>query len=147
MLILSSLALLLQAAQPPAAVLHTLRTRFPGAEIQKWSTTTEDGVLLYDIEFLQGTRKLEADIRADGSVHNWEREVALRDLPAAVRQTIDSKFPGATVGTVLAITVARDSKEELQGYEVLVETKDGQEVEITVAPDGKVLEQKGANAP
>ena len=140
MLILCSLALLMQAAQPPAAVMQTLRTRFPDAEIQKWSKETVHGVVLYDVEFTQHGHKLEADIRADGSVDNWESEVQLQDVPAAVRQTIQTKYPGATVRTILASNAVRDGKDELEGFEVVLATKDGKQVEITVAPDGKVLE-------
>ena len=121
--------------------MQALRARFPGAEIEKWSKETEKGVVLYDIEFTQQGHKFEADIRADGSVSNWENEVQLQDVPAAVRQTIHTKFPGATVRTILASNAVRDGKDELEGYEVVLATKDGKEVEITVAPDGKVLEQ------
>ena len=141
MLTLCSFVLLMQTAQPPAAVMQALRTRFPGAEIEKWSKETEKGVVLYDIEFTQQGHKLEADIRADGSVSNWENEVQLQDVPDAVRQTINTRFPGATVRTILASNAVRDGKDELEGYEVVLATKDGKEVEITVAPDGKVLEQ------
>ena len=141
MLTLCSFVLLMQAAQPPAAVMQTLHTRFPGAEIQKWSKETENGVVLYDVEFTQQGHKLEADIRADGSLHNWESEVQLQDVPAAVRQTIHTKFPGATVRAILAVNAVRDGKDELEGYEVVLATKDGKEVEITVAPDGTVHER------
>src|SRR5262245_3394912 len=142
MLILCSFILLMQTAQPPAVVMKTLRTRFPGAEIQKWTKETENGVVLYDIEFTQQGRKLEADIRADGTVSNWEREVQLQDSPAAVRETIKTKFPGATVRTILAVTAVHNGKEELEGYEVVLARSDGDEFEITVAPDGTVLENK-----
>src|SRR5262245_55947843 len=142
MLILCSVILLMQPAQPPAVVMKTLRTRFPGAEIQKWTTETENGVVLYDIEFTQQGRKLEADIRADGTVSNWERGVQLQHVPAAVRETINARLPGGTTRTMLAVTAVRDGKEVVEVYEVILARSDGDEFEITVAPDGTVLENK-----
>jgi uncharacterized membrane protein YkoI len=55
-----------------------LRARFPEAEIQQWTREEEDGVVLYDIEFRQQGRKFEADIKEDGAIDNWEREIAPR---------------------------------------------------------------------
>jgi hypothetical protein len=34
----------------------------------------------------------------------------------------------------------KNNKEMLEGYEIVLETADKKEVEVTVAPDGKILE-------
>ena len=34
----------------------------------------------------------------------------------------------------------KDGKDELEGYEIILKTNEGKDVEITVAPDGKILE-------
>jgi hypothetical protein len=41
----------------------------------------EGDVVIYDFEFEQDGRNFEADIREDGTIHNWEQQVAVRDLP------------------------------------------------------------------
>lgn len=126
----------------PARVMQTLRARFPGAAIRQWTEAREGDVVVYDIEFTQQGRKLEADIKPDGTIHNWEQEVAIRDVPAAVRQAVQTKHPGATITLILAITAVQGGKEVLEGYELMLATAKGTEVELTVAPDGTVLEMK-----
>ena len=38
------------------------------------------------------------------------------------------------------VTEVKDGKDKLEGYEIVLETADKKEVEVTVAPDGKILE-------
>lgn len=127
----------------PKAVMDALIARFPGALIEKWTLEKEDGRELYDIEFRQKRRKMEADIFSDGALHNWEREVAVKDLPAAVVKTIERRYPGATLTEAMAVTAVTAGKEALEGYEVALETADKRDVEVTVAPGGTILEDSG----
>lgn len=41
------------------------------------------------------------------------------------------------------ITAVVDGQDTLEGYEIVLQTVDGKEVEITVAPDGTVKEDSG----
>jgi hypothetical protein len=123
----------------PANVMTTLTARFPQAKIDKWSKEKEDGKEVYDIEFKQDGRKFEADIFADGTIHNWEQQIAPGDLPAPVRQTLARQFPKASLKEVMAITEVKSGREELQGYEIVVQ-RVFRDVEVTIAPDGRVLE-------
>ncbi len=83
----------LDLARIPARVMDVLRARFPEAEIRQWTREEEDGVVLYDIEFTQEARKFEADIKEDGTIHNWELEIAVNDLPRAVREAVARSIP------------------------------------------------------
>ncbi len=152
-LVTAVLAALLAAAAPaedkkekpdttkiPKAVMTTLTTRFPKAEIVKWTEETEDGKKVYDIEFKMGDVAHEADIFEDGTIHNWEKEVAVKDLPAAVTKAVDGKYPKATIKQAMQITEVKDKKEVAGGFEVTLVTADKKEVELTVAGDGKILE-------
>jgi uncharacterized membrane protein YkoI len=130
----------LDVSQIPERVIGALRARFPGAEIQKWTKEKEGNVVLYDIEFTHQRRRFEADIKEDGTFHNWEREVAAEDLPETVRQTLRGRYPGSRVKVIMAITEVRGGTGMLAGYEIVLQTADGNEVEITVAPNGTILE-------
>jgi hypothetical protein len=127
----------------PMKVMDSLSARFPGAEVHKWSREKEGKVILYDIEFKQGSRNLEADIREDGSFENWEQEIPTRDLPVVVAKAVSSRHPGAAVRIVMAITAVKDGKDVLEGYEITLQTAGRKAVEITVAPDGRILEDSG----
>ena len=126
----------------PKRVMDALKGKFPKAEIREWSKEKEGDVVVYDIEFRQAGKKYEADIRENGTFHNWEKEITARDLPDAVRKTLATRYPGAAFTEVMEITAVKDGKDALEGYEVGLTTADKKAVEVTVAPDGKVLEEE-----
>jgi hypothetical protein len=127
----------------PKKVRDALKAKFPKAEIHKWTREKEAGKVVYDIEFKQEGRKFEADIFEDGTIHNWEKEIAAKDLPDAVKKAVGKKYPRATLKEVMQITEVKGKKEVLGGYEIVLETADKKEVEVTVGPDGKILEGPG----
>lgn len=127
--------------QIPKKVRSALRAKFPKAQVQKWTKETEDNVTVYDFELTQDGRKFEADIREDGSIHNWEEQITARDLPQAVRRTVTTKYPKATIKEIMRITAVKAGKDVLEGYEVVLQTPEKKTVEVTVAPNGKILEE------
>jgi hypothetical protein len=133
-----------RADKIPANVMATLTAKFPQAKIDKWSKEKEEGKEVYDIEFKQDGRKFEADIFADGTIHNWEQQIAASDLPQPVVQTVNKKFPGAVMKEVMAVTDIKNGREQLEGYEIVVQRTMRRDVEMTIAPDGKILEGPGA---
>src|SRR5262245_29160205 len=127
----------------PKAVMDALKAKFPKPEITKWTKEKEGGKVVYDIEFTQEGRKCEADIFEDGTIHNFEKAIAAKDLPEAVTKAVEKKYPKATMKEIMEITEVKEKKEILEGYEIVLETADKKEVEVTVAPDGKILEDSG----
>src|SRR5215210_4087319 len=84
----------------PKKVMDVLKARFPKAEIHKWTKEKEGADVVYDIEFKENGCKCEADIKEDGTYINFEREVAARDLPKAVVDAVEKKYPKATMKEV-----------------------------------------------
>ena len=99
--------------------------------------------MVYDFEFLVDGQKFEADIKEDGSIHNWEKEITAKDLSDPVRKSLELRYPKASVKEVMQVTEVKDGKEELEGYEIVLQTTDNKEEEITISPDGRVLEDTG----
>jgi len=124
----------------PFAVKDALKARFPQAEIREWTREEEGGLAVYDIEFRQEDRKYEADIGEDGAIHNWEKEIPYKDLPEAVKGAVQKKCPQSAVHEVMEITAVNDGKDTLEGYEIALTAADKKEFEVSVAPDGKILE-------
>jgi hypothetical protein len=124
----------------PKAVMDALKAKFPKAEIHKWTKEKEGDAVVYDIEFKEGDRKCEADIKEDGTYINYEREIAAKDLPKAVVETVEKKYPKAKMKEIMEIMEVKGKEDKLEGYEIVLETADKKEVEVTIAPDGKVLE-------
>ena len=120
-----------------------LKTRFPKAQIDKWTKETEGGTVVFDIEFRQDGRKFEADIKEDGTIQNWEEAISPEDLPSAVAEAVEKKYPKASMKEIMAITRVTTAKETLEGYEIVLRTADTKDVELTVSPDGRILEDTG----
>ena len=125
----------------PKKVMDALGARFPQAEIHTWTKEEEGDIVVYDIEFRQHSRKFEADIKQDGTIHNWEREITAEDLPDAVKAAVESRYPKYALMEIMAITAVTEGDEALEGYEISLETADRKELEVTVAPDGTILEE------
>lgn len=126
--------------QIPKKVMEGLKARFPRPEVEKWTRETEGDLFMYDIEFRQDGHKFEADIKEDGTIHNWEAAIAPRDLPKVVRNAVEKAHPGSRIKEAMQITSVKNGKEELEGYEIVLATAGKKQFEITVAPDGKILE-------
>jgi len=130
----------------PKVVMDALNAKFPKAEIHKWTKEKEDDIVVYDIKFKQEGRKFQADIKEDGTIHNWEKEIADRNLPEAVKKAVETKYPESTIKEIMEITAVKDGNDVLEGYEIVFETVDKKEIEVMVAPEGKILEEDSLEA-
>ncbi|MBN2542933.1 PepSY-like domain-containing protein [bacterium] len=129
-----------QASQIPQAIMDALKARFPDAEIRKWTKEVEDGAVMYDIEFKRGDRNFEADVREDGTIDNWEKAIEVKDVPEAVLNAVEEKYPGFAVVEIMEISTIVDGKDVLQEYEIVFRTAEGKGIEVAVTPDGKIVE-------
>jgi len=80
------------------------------------------------------------DCKEDGTLVDIQNEVAVKDLPAAAVSAIKSKYPNSTIKEVGEILVVKDKKETRDHFEVIIDTADKKEVELTVSLDGKIME-------
>jgi len=128
----------------PKPVMDALKAKFPGAKIDKWTKETENGKVIYDIEFKENDRKAEADIAEDGTIQNFEKEFDAAKLPKAVSDAAAKRYPKSQIKEVMEITEIKDKKEVHGGFEIVLETAAKKSVELTIAKDGKILEDSGA---
>jgi hypothetical protein len=131
----------------PKPVMESLKTKFPNAKIEKGTKETENGKVIYDLEFKQNGRKAEADIAEDGAIQNFEREFDAKKLPKAVVEAVEKKYPKAKMKEVLECTELKAKNEVHAGFEIVLETEAKKSVELTVAKDGKILEDSSATKP
>lgn len=131
----------------PKKVMNALKSKFPRAEIHKWTKEKEGNIVVYDFEFKQDDQNFEADIKEDGTIHNWEKAIGAKDLPEAVKKAVEKMYPQSILKEIMMITAIKDGKDALEGYEIVLETADKKEVEVMVAPDGKILEESDSFFP
>jgi uncharacterized membrane protein YkoI len=128
----------------PAKVMAAVKERFPGAEFTSITKETMDKNVVYDIELKHQGRKYEMDIKEDGTVLEVEKEIALKDVPAAVAKAIEAKYPKSTIKEVMEVNIVKGKEEKPDHYEVVIETADKKKLELEVALDGKSI--KGGEA-
>jgi uncharacterized membrane protein YkoI len=135
----------------PAAVAKAVQDNVPGAEIDKLEVAKEAGITLYDIEFKAG--KGEIEVAEDGTVMDIVTIVQMNDLPRPAAEAIQkaTEEAKATIKRLEKSEVrAEIQKEGEKGTIVKLATpkyvyeaelvRDNQTGEITVDPEGKVVE-------
>jgi hypothetical protein len=130
----------IDADKLPQKVKDSLKARFPGAMITQITKEMENGGVVYDIEMTVGGKKHEMDCKEDGTIVDIQNEVDAKALPAAAATAIKTKYPGSTIKEVGEILVVKDKKETRDHFEVIIETSDKKEMELTVSLDGKIEE-------
>jgi uncharacterized membrane protein YkoI len=120
--------------QAPAAVQAAVKKVIGTNKMEELTKETEDGKVVYEVEFEANDVDHSASISEDGKVLEEEMEVEMKDLPAAVAKAF--KDAAGKDGEVEeAEKVMADGK---TFYEAEVES--GEETfEVKVAEDGKVL--------
>lgn len=124
----------------PKAVMDALLARFPKAKIDTCVKEKEGGDVVYDIEFKVEGRHCESDIKENGAYINFEQAIKAGDLPKAVRDAIDQKYPRARLKEIMQETEVHGKDEKLSAYEVVLVPAGKKEVEVRVSPEGKILE-------
>jgi hypothetical protein len=121
--------------------MDALKAKFPAPVIAKWTREKEGGISMYDIEFKQDGQKFEADVKEEGIIDNWEKAIPVNELPHAARMTVDKKYPKSAIKEVMQTVSISNGKDVPEGYEITLVTSGNKAAEITVAADGKVLEE------
>ena len=127
----------------PKAVMDALLSKFPKAKIDKCTKAKEGNDVVYDIEFKEEGRKCEADIKESGVYINYEKAIGAKDLPQAVKDAIQKRYPKSTLKEIMQETEVNGAEEKLSAYEVIVVTADQRELELRLSPVGKILEDTG----
>src|SRR5207237_2545868 len=81
----------------PKTVVDAVKKRFPEAEIVSASKEVEDGKTLYELALKQKDAKMDVTLTAEGEIQEIEKEIASKDLPKAVADGLDAKYPKATI--------------------------------------------------
>jgi len=116
----------------PAAVLMAFEKAYPKATIKGFSKEVKNGQTLYEIESVEGTMTRDATYAADGKVHAVEESMAMKDVPAAVQQALEKKYPKAKVNLAEKVI-----EENSVAYEFHVTTAQGKKAEVKFDANGK----------
>jgi uncharacterized membrane protein YkoI len=121
----------------PKAVLDAVKAKFKDAELVGAEKENEKGKVIYEINLKVKGQTIEVSATPDGKIVSIEKTISVKDLPKAVAEALDSKYPKATIKIVEEITHG-----EKLSYEVLLVTADKKTLEVVFDPEGKVLEEE-----
>ncbi len=132
---------------PPAAA-AAIKKAFPQATVGEIEREKE-GVVLYEVELDQNGQKIEVEVTTAGQIVEVEMEVAQEDLPEAVAKTLanlagDAKVKKIEKEKTLAVIKVVVLKKPQVVYEAEF-VKDGKEVEVKIAEDGKLVGKEVAD--
>lgn len=146
----------------PKAVVDSIRKMFPDAELtkatkevvkeeeednddddDKAADTKDDGKeedkdeqeeskVVYEVTLSQKGHVIDATVEEDGEIEEVERSIDLKELPKIVTDALARKFPKSTLKSAEAIYEVEDGEMELEGYEVILTSADGKEIEADI---------------
>jgi hypothetical protein len=122
----------------PKPVLEAAKKRFPKAEVKGASKEGEGDKLVYEVTLKQDGKNIDVTITPAGKITLIEKEVAFKDLPKAVAETFEKKYPKATYQIIEEVIKVEGGKETTEYYEAHLTTADKKVVEAEVLPDGKL---------
>ena len=95
------------AGDCPATVITSIERAHAGAKTLACKDEHEGGLTLYEAKIRTADgKKLELDIRPDGTILQTEEHIATSAVPVAVLQSLHSKYPDATVKEAERLTAA-----------------------------------------
>lgn len=124
----------------PQAVVEAVKKQFPTAVIESATTEKEDDEVLFEVKFKVEGQLTEVTVEENGEIEEVERTVEMKAVPPAVLELVAKKYPKSTPQSVEAVYEMEDGKEELEYYEVQIETADKKAVEVKVKYEVEILD-------
>ena len=115
----------------PAPVKTAFKNKFPGATDIKWEKENKKEL---EANFKMNNADVSANFGLDGTWVETETTIPSSELPAAVANAVNKKYPGAVYG--------RTEKIEKPGGKILYEvniTVNGKKKELELNPDGVIV--------
>lgn len=126
----------------PKAVVDAVKAKFPSAKLISAEKEKEDGKTVYEVAIKDGEQNIEVTLTPAGQIVTIEKEISTKDLPKALAEALEKKYPKATINKLEAII--KDDK--VKAYEALIVTADKKKLEVSFDPSGKLLgEEKKDN--
>jgi len=122
----------------PKVVLESVKKKFPDAKLVGASTEKDGDKLVYEIEIKVKDKTIDVTLTPDGKIVLVEKEIDPKDVPKAVAEALEKKYPKATIK--LVEEVSKDDK--IEKYEYQIVTADKKMLEVSFDPAGKFLAEE-----
>ncbi len=127
----------------PKPVLSAVKTKFPEGKVTKAVKEVEDGKTIYELVVEVEGKTLDVAVSDKGKLLEIEEPVDAAKLPEAVTDAIKAKYPESKIKKAEQIVKFEgDGQEKEKAFEVLLATEGKKDVEVTVSPKGKILDDE-----
>ncbi len=121
----------------PRAVSDAVKARFDGAEVVSASKEKDNAKDVFEVAIKHKGSNIDVTLTPEGKIVSIEKEIAARDLPRAVSEALDAKYPKATIKKLEEVT---DNDKVV--YEALLVTAEQKMVEAVFDPAGKLVKEE-----
>jgi hypothetical protein len=122
----------------PKAVMDAVKAKYPGAKLLGASSEKDGDKVVYEISLKYKDQHHDVSLEADGKIVSIEREIAFKDLPKVVADTLKAKYPNAKYKVVEELLKGDGT---LHAYEALLTAGDTT-VEVVLDLKGKILKEE-----
>jgi hypothetical protein len=133
-------------SEVPQAGLEAVKAMFADADITGAAKETEEGKTVFEVSLKQKGRNIDVTLGTDGKIQLIEKEIAAKDLPAAVKRALEAKYPKATYKIIEEVSNVKDGKPTLDFFEALLVTANKQKLEVQITPDGRIKSEEKKQA-
>jgi uncharacterized protein YxeA len=123
-------------AEVPDAARQAINAKAAGGKVVSTEKVFESGKTAFEAVIEKDGKQSIFSVAADGKTVGSEEDVQLSDVPEAARKTINAKAAGGKI-----VSVKKVLEEGKTLFAAVIE-KSGKQTEITVAPDGKVIDSE-----
>ena len=128
----------IKPSELPSVVTEALKAKFPKAEIKSAEKGEEDGKPIFEVTIKNDKHAIDVTLSTKGEILSFEKTLKMNDLPKAMKRSLNSKYPRATVQVIEEVW----EHDKLTGYEGIIITPDKKKVEVNFDPKGKLIEGK-----
>jgi hypothetical protein len=124
----------------PTKVLDAVKAKYPGAELRSSTRGVEDKEVYYTIVLKHKDDEYEVTLTPEGEITEIARDIDAKDLPRAVSEALEKKYPGASIQE--AAEVHEPAAKDKLTYYVELTTTAKKKLEVTLSPKGEVVKEK-----
>lgn len=126
----------IDVSEVPAEILENSKSLLEGFEVTKAQIETEDdGCKTYEIIGIHESIVTEIDFLEDGTFEEYEKQLALKQVPFAIRKAIQQAYPGIEF---TGFEASYNEHHRVFQYEVTGDL-DGKLLDLEVSPDGSKI--------
>lgn len=132
----------------PKPVHDRVKARFKDATVAGASKEeTAQGTPVYEVNLKQHGKNIDVTLTPDGNMQMIEQEIARKELPRAVADTLEKRYPKAKYRIIEQVITVEGEKETLSYYEALLSDSRKKVWAVELGLDGAVrkIEDKTAN--